>query len=114
MFFSPRIWDTLRRPIRWRSQHRLLFAVPALGHQLFRPGRQELLVDLVDVHPARTALAGDVSSRDEVGEIALCRRSTAAGMQRKRANRREAAAGMISEADEALHCPAQPRLQRAI
>jgi hypothetical protein len=105
IFFGPTLWDTRRRSIRWGTARRLSFVVPELGHRLFRPEGQEPAVNLIDEHPARPPLAGNVSGLDEVGEIALGGASRDTGMQRKGADRREASAGLVGEADQALHRP---------
>ena len=93
---------------------RLALAVPMLGHLLSRPVRQEPPGDAVDVDAAGAAGPGEVSLSLKFGEVAPGGAFRDASLHREGAQRREAAPGMVGEADEALHRPAQARLQWAV
>ena len=93
---------------------RLALAVPSLGHLLSRPARQEAAGDAVDIDAAGAAGPGEVSLSLKLGEVAPGGALRDASLHREGAQRREAPPGMVGVADEALHRPAQARLQWAV
>src|SRR4051794_7717226 len=95
-FLSRLPWDTLRS---------------RLGH---RSVRQEPRVNLVVVDATRAALAGNDTALDKIPQMA---RHGALGQPSERGelpHGREAAPGTVGEADQALHCPSEPGLQRTV
>ena len=78
------------------------------------PARQEPPGDAVDIDAAGTAGPGEVSLSLKFGEVAPGGAFRDTSLDREGAQRREAAPGMVGKADEALHCPSQARLQRAV
>src|SRR3954454_19501054 len=93
---------------------RLALAVPGLGHLFARPLRQEPPGDAVDIDAAGAAGPGEVSLSLQLGEVAPGGAFRDASLHREGAQRREAAPSVVGERDEALHRPAQARLQWAI
>ena len=93
---------------------RLALAVPMLGHLLSRPARQKAAGDAVHVDAAGAAGPGEVSLSLQLGKVAPGGAFRDASLHRERAQRREAAPGVIGKADEALHRPAQARPQWAV
>src|SRR3954470_6876265 len=114
LFFCPLSWDSPDRLIRLSGRGGAGLPVPVLGHLPLWPFRQEPPVDPINVDAARAALAGNKPGGREVGKIAPGGALRDAGVLREGANRWEASAGVVGEADEALHRPAQARLERAI
>src|SRR3954452_4087269 len=75
---------------------------------------QEPAGNLVHINAAGPAGPGEVSLSLQLGQVAPGGTLRDAGMDGERANRREASAGVVSKADEALHRPSEPGLQRAV
>src|SRR3954452_3716797 len=75
---------------------------------------QEPAGNLVHINGAGPAGPGEVSLSLQLGQVAPGGTLRDAGVDGERANRREASAGVVSKADEALHRPSEAGLQRAI